>query len=229
MVSRLVRAGKMEPHNFEELLCQVAEEETEPVMQDLFTQKKPDLFGTHERRRWYLKETEEGAEAAEQATEEAAAQKLSQFLTRTTAELLQKSQSQWEALQRDQSSLKKELASLSEDDPERRRPRLRRALKEVEQKLEKLQAQREEWQKQALHYSDIYEFYILVNPKPRKTLTDLLEDFFLHHRCQQLASSTYGWGEEGKSPFSLPGRAPQDSAALQASDQRGRHPCRTPS
>ena len=57
LVSRMVRAGQMERHDFEELLGQVAEEVREPVKDTLFRDKDPDVFGRHEIGRWYLKET----------------------------------------------------------------------------------------------------------------------------------------------------------------------------
>jgi hypothetical protein len=52
VVSRLVRSGSMETHNFEELLRQVAEEVREPVKKNLFENQDADLFGTHEIGRW---------------------------------------------------------------------------------------------------------------------------------------------------------------------------------
>lgn len=81
VVSRMVRSGQMEAHNFDELLEQTAEVVVEPLMKNLFEPQVPDLFGTHEIRRWYLKETEEVAmDAAESAKEDAAAQKISIFI-----------------------------------------------------------------------------------------------------------------------------------------------------
>lgn len=58
VVSRMVRSGRMEPHDFESILHQVADEIVTPIMKNLFEKKEPDLFGGHERRRWYLKEIE---------------------------------------------------------------------------------------------------------------------------------------------------------------------------
>jgi DNA modification methylase len=81
VVSRMVRSGQMEAHDFDELLRQVAEEVRTPVMKNLFEPMEPDLFGTHEVGRWYLKETElEVADAAETAREDTAAYKLSAFI-----------------------------------------------------------------------------------------------------------------------------------------------------
>lgn len=81
VVSRMVRSGQMEAHNFDELLRQVAEEVKTPVMNNLFDQKDADLFGSHEISRWYLKETElVVADAAENAREDAAAEKIGAFI-----------------------------------------------------------------------------------------------------------------------------------------------------
>jgi DNA modification methylase len=81
VVSRMVRSGQMEAHNFDELLEQVAEVVVEPLMKNLFETQDLDLFGAHEIRRWYLKETEEATiDAAESAKEDAAAKKISRFI-----------------------------------------------------------------------------------------------------------------------------------------------------
>jgi DNA modification methylase len=81
VVSRMVRSGQMEAHDFDELLRQVAEEVKTPVMKNLFEQKEPDLFGAHEISRWYLKETELViADAAENAREDGAAEKICVFI-----------------------------------------------------------------------------------------------------------------------------------------------------
>ena len=72
VVSHMVRNGQMQSHNFEELLLQVADEVKEPVMENLFEQKKPDLFGSHQVSRWYLKDTEEGSLESDRTTETAA-------------------------------------------------------------------------------------------------------------------------------------------------------------
>ena len=81
VVSRMVRSGEMEAHDFDELLRQVAEEVKTPVMKNLFEQKDADLFSSHEVGRWYLKEDElTVADAAETAREDAAADKLSAFI-----------------------------------------------------------------------------------------------------------------------------------------------------
>jgi len=83
VVSRMVRAGQMEPHNFEELLRQVAEEVREPVKKNLFENQPPNFFGTHETGRWYLKETEVNLQdAAESAKEDAAAATIQVFMSK---------------------------------------------------------------------------------------------------------------------------------------------------
>jgi hypothetical protein len=83
LVSRMVRTGRMEAHNFDELLRQVAEEVKTPVMKNLFDKKEPDLFGTHEISRWYLKETQLAiADATETAKEDSAVDSLSAFIDR---------------------------------------------------------------------------------------------------------------------------------------------------
>jgi hypothetical protein len=86
VVSRMVRAGRMEAHNFDELLEQVAEAVREPVMANLFEPRQPDLFGGHEIVRWYLKETALAVEdAAESAREAAAAKQARLFVERKLA------------------------------------------------------------------------------------------------------------------------------------------------
>ncbi|MPM57496.1 hypothetical protein SDC9_104318 [bioreactor metagenome] len=81
VVSRMVRKGQMEAHNFDELLRSAAEEVKTPVMKTLFEPEEPNLFGTHEISRWYLKETELVLhDDAENAREEVAAEKIGAFL-----------------------------------------------------------------------------------------------------------------------------------------------------
>jgi DNA modification methylase len=84
VVSRLVRAGQMEPHDFESLLQQVADATTENVKKNLFEDKDPDLFGTHEVVRWYLKSTQlDVVDAAESSKEDNAAGRLRDFVQKT--------------------------------------------------------------------------------------------------------------------------------------------------
>lgn len=64
VVSRMVRSGRMEAHNFDELLTQVAEQVRDAQLS-----------------RWYLKETEVAVvDAAESAKEDAAAKKVGKFI-----------------------------------------------------------------------------------------------------------------------------------------------------
>ncbi|MBE3050152.1 hypothetical protein IMZ48_48180 [Candidatus Bathyarchaeota archaeon] len=84
LVSRMVRAGTMEAHNFEEILSEVAEEAQEPRMKDLFRKEDPNLLGTHAVSRWYLKDRElEVTDAAESAKEDAAAERIGAFIKKT--------------------------------------------------------------------------------------------------------------------------------------------------
>jgi len=81
VVSRMVQAGTMQAHNFDDFLAQVGEPVHEAVKKNLFEDKDPDLFGTHEVVRWYLKSTQlDVVDAAESAKEEDAAEKLSHFI-----------------------------------------------------------------------------------------------------------------------------------------------------
>lgn len=71
LVSRMVRSGQMEAHNFDELLQQVAEPQGTSV------------DSTHEIRRWYLKETEITVmDEAESDKEEGAAKKVGDFIAK---------------------------------------------------------------------------------------------------------------------------------------------------
>ncbi len=68
LVSRMVRAGQMQAHNFEELLREVADE-------------TKDAGGAG---RWYLKESEEGQiDAAEAAKEDSASKAMEKFIAKT--------------------------------------------------------------------------------------------------------------------------------------------------
>ena len=85
LVSRMVQAGKMEAHDFNALLRSVAEEVQEPVKENLFDYKEPDLFGSHVSSRWYLKETADELDTAEQEKEDAAAARLENSWRSTSA------------------------------------------------------------------------------------------------------------------------------------------------
>lgn len=80
VVSRLVRKGRMEAFNFDALLAEVAEPLTEELKKNLFEKKEADLLGTHEIKRWYLKESADTVDAAESAKEESCAKKLEAFM-----------------------------------------------------------------------------------------------------------------------------------------------------
>lgn len=81
LVSRMVRRGEFERHNFEALLNGVAEPVKESVMANLFEKKQPELFGGHEIVRWYLRATADEVDEAESAKESAAAQRLERYMT----------------------------------------------------------------------------------------------------------------------------------------------------
>jgi DNA modification methylase len=80
LVSRMVQSGKMEAHDFNALLRSVAEEVQEPVKENLFDNKEPDLFGSHISSRWYLKETADEIDTAEQEKEDASAARLEKYM-----------------------------------------------------------------------------------------------------------------------------------------------------
>ncbi len=87
VVSHMVRAGRMEAHDFEGLLRQVADEVKEPVKRTLFANEDPNIFGTHEISRWYLKDTEfTETDAAESAKEDSAAEKVEAFIAKKIKE-----------------------------------------------------------------------------------------------------------------------------------------------
>jgi DNA modification methylase len=80
LISSMVRKGQMEAHDFDALLRSVAEEVQEPIREDLFTDREADLFGSHVQSRWYLKETSDQIDHAEQAKEEFSAGRLGKFI-----------------------------------------------------------------------------------------------------------------------------------------------------
>jgi hypothetical protein len=82
LVSRMVRRGEFERHNFQALLEAVAEPVAEPLMQDLFTPRPPDLFGQNESVRWYLHATAGELDDAERTREDAAAARLEVLMQR---------------------------------------------------------------------------------------------------------------------------------------------------
>jgi len=177
VVSRMVRKGQMEAHNFEDLLSQVADEVTEPVKKDLFQDEDPNLFGTHEVGHWYLKETED-ADPSELAAADAAAERIEQFIAKETETQLKKTESRHRELQKTAAKLERTFEKLKKDDPDRERGKVSRELKQARNDLAKLSAERAEWSQPALHYTYISEFYFPLTPKPRATLVELLEDYF---------------------------------------------------
>ncbi len=71
LVSRMVRAGKMEAHDFDAILSEVAERASQPGIKE-------------ESSRWYLKDRElEVTDAAESGKEDAAAEKIGAFIGKT--------------------------------------------------------------------------------------------------------------------------------------------------
>lgn len=86
LVSRMVRKGQFERHDFDEVLRSVAEPVSEARMQNLFEKEPPNLFGTHEVVRWYLKATVDVVDEAESAKETAVANRLEAFMGRYLAE-----------------------------------------------------------------------------------------------------------------------------------------------
>lgn len=82
LISRMVRRGEMESHDFDSLLRSVAEEVTEPVRKNLFENADADRLGSHVVSRWYLKETADQIDSAEQDRENAAADRLGSFMVK---------------------------------------------------------------------------------------------------------------------------------------------------
>jgi hypothetical protein len=81
LVSRMVRAGQMQAHNFDVLLAQVAE-----PARDVGAHGRAPLPEPHEIVRWYLRETETAvADAAESAKEDAAAESVARFIGKRLA------------------------------------------------------------------------------------------------------------------------------------------------
>jgi hypothetical protein len=80
VVSRLVRKGRMQAFDFESVLAEIAESISEPVKKNLFELEDPNLFGTHEIKRWYLKEATDHVDEAEAVREDSAAAKLEVFM-----------------------------------------------------------------------------------------------------------------------------------------------------
>lgn len=178
VVSRLVRKGQMEAHNFDELLREVAEEVKEPVKKNLFENEEPDLLGSHLMGRWHLKESEVGAEDAERATADSAGTRIHDFLAKTTAAKLKESETRISKLQAEIAQRRSKLQAVDQGKSDESRGKLVREIRELTETLDKLTAQRAEWERQALDYSQIFEFYVgAVNPKPKARLEEILEDY----------------------------------------------------
>jgi DNA modification methylase len=178
VVSRLVRKGQMEAHDFDELLWGVADEVKEPVKKTLFENEEPDLLGSHQVGRWHLKESEAGGEEAESATADSAGSRIHDFLAKTTVTKLRESEWKLSELEAEIAQRRTKLQAVDQGKSDESRGKLVREIRELTDKLEKLTAQRAEWERQALDYSQIFEFYVAaVNPKPKATLEEILEDY----------------------------------------------------
>ena len=178
VVSRLVRKGQMEAHNFDELLREVAEEVKEPVKKNLFENEEPDLLGYHLMGRWHLKESEVGGEDAERATADSAGTRIHDCLAKTTAAKLKESEPRISKLQAEIAQRRSKLQAVDQGKSDDSRGKLVREIRELTETLDKLTAQRAEWERQALDYSQIFEFYVgAVNPKPKARLEEILEDY----------------------------------------------------
>ncbi len=122
LISHLVRKGQFERHDFDELLRSVAEPVSEPRMANLFEKETPNLFGSHEVMRWYLKANADIIDEAESAKETAAARRLETYMTHFLVE-----------------------------NPE----------------------------ETGVHYSDLFEQYLLVKDKARRLLQEWLPEYFI--------------------------------------------------
>ncbi len=178
VVSLLVRKGQMQTHNFDELLGEVAEEVKEPVRKNLFENEEPDLLGSHQVGRWHLKESEAGAEEAERATADSAGTRIYDFLAKRTAAKLKESETRFGHLQAEIAERRAKLQAVDQGTSDESRGKCVREIRELTVELDKLTAERAEWERQALDYSQIFEFYVAaVNPKPKATLEEILEDY----------------------------------------------------
>lgn len=91
IISRMVRKGELEHHRLDEMLDLVAEEIKDPIKRDLFQNEPPNLFGTHEISRWYLKESQiDIVDTAESAKEDSAAESVSEFIRKCLAKYPEK-------------------------------------------------------------------------------------------------------------------------------------------
>jgi hypothetical protein len=168
----------MEAHDFDQLLEEVADEVKEPVKKNLFENEEPDLLGSHQVGRWYLKESEAGAEEAERATADSAGMCIHEFLAKTTAAKLRQSDAKLNEFQAEIAQRRTRLQAVDQGKSEESRGKLVREIRELTEKLDRLTAERAEWELQALDFSQIFEFYVTaVNPKPKAKLEEILEDY----------------------------------------------------
>jgi hypothetical protein len=163
VISRLVSKGQMEAHNFDELLRQVADD----------VKDSANAPG-----RWFLKYTEAGADQAERATADSAGTRIHEFLTRTATAKLTETEPQFLDLQSRLAHLRYTLQLVDHGKSHEPRPRLVREIRDLKVELDQLIAKRAEWEGHAIHFSDIFEFYVsAVNPKPKARLEEILEDY----------------------------------------------------
>ncbi len=177
LISHLVRKRQLEAHDFESLLHQVADEVKEPAKKNLFENEDPDLLGGHEISRWFLKDTEAGAEDAETGTADAAANSIYSFLAEKSAQHFREAEVALSQLELQLATEQRLLQAVDRGDSSESRPRLMREIRLLTEKREKLRMEQSEWEKQALPYNDIHEFFLYVEPRPRSTLEELLEDY----------------------------------------------------
>jgi DNA-directed RNA polymerase subunit RPC12/RpoP len=163
VISRLVSKGQMQAHNFDELLRQVADE----------VKDSGNAGG-----KWFLKYTEAGADEAERTTADSAGTRIHEFLVRTANAKLAETEPKFSELQSHLSRLRHTLQLVDHGKSTEPRPRLVREIRDLTVELDQLTARRAEWEKHAIHFSDIFEFYVsAVNPKPKARLEEILEDY----------------------------------------------------
>ena len=84
-----------------------------------------------------------------------------------------------EAIKQRCSELDIKLQQIDENDTERKRSAIIKEQHTLCDRLVKLNDQCAELGQHALHFSDIFEVFIHILPKPRKSLQELLEDWFI--------------------------------------------------
>jgi hypothetical protein len=99
------------------------------------------------------------------------------FLVKTTAAKLKESELRLSELQEQITERRTKLQAVEQGKSDESRGRLVREIRELTAELDKQTTERAEWERQALDYSQIFEFYVAaVNPKPKATLEEILED-----------------------------------------------------